>query len=103
MAARNVIKTIESASPLFGKLKAGDALISINGNPIKDVLDYKFFGYDRKLKLEVLTAEGKTKTIRLRKPEGMDLGLDLRLTSWMLPAPAPTAVCSASLTRTLPV
>ncbi len=85
MAARNVIKTIEAGSPIFGKVKAGDSLVSINGNPIKDVLDYKFYGYDRKLKLEVLTAEGKTKTLRVKKPEGMDLGLEFE--TYLMDAP----------------
>ena len=85
MAARNVIKTIENASPLFGKLHAGDVLVSINGNPIKDVLDYKYYGYDSKLKLEVLTAGGKTKTVRVKKPEGMDLGLEFE--TYLMDAP----------------
>jgi len=85
MSSRNIIKTIEKVSPLYGKLHAGDQLISINGNSIKDVLDYKYYGYDRKLKLEVLTAAGKTRTIRVRKPEGMDLGLEFE--TYLMDAP----------------
>ncbi|MBR5490518.1 MAG: DUF512 domain-containing protein [Oscillospiraceae bacterium] len=85
MAAKNVIKTIEKVSPLYGKVKAGDQLISINGNIVKDVLDYKFYGYDRKLKIEILTAEGKSKTIRVRKIEGMDLGLEFE--TYLMDAP----------------
>ena len=37
----NKIKKIDDASPLQGKVSAGDCLVSINGNRILDVLDYK--------------------------------------------------------------
>ena len=43
----NKIKKIDDASPLQGKVSAGDCLVSINGNRILDVLDYKFYAYDR--------------------------------------------------------
>ena len=85
MAGRNVIKTIEAGSPLYGKLKSGDALISINGNPIRDVLDYKYYGYDAKLRLQIETAGGKTKILRVKKPEGLDLGLEFE--SFLMDAP----------------
>ena len=42
----NIIKSIDSDSPLRGKANVGDALLEINGNKIADVLDYKFFAYD---------------------------------------------------------
>ena len=45
----NKIKKIDDASPLQGKVSAGDCLVSINGNRILDVLDYKFYAYDRHL------------------------------------------------------
>ena len=51
-------------------------LLSINGNPIHDVLDYKYYAYDTRLTVELRGAEGETKTIRIRKPEGGELGLD---------------------------
>ena len=49
---------------------AGDELVSINGKPIRDVLDYKFYSYDKHLKVEL-----RRKTVRIRKEEGEDLGL----------------------------
>ena len=45
----NLISSIDGDSPLRGRVQLGDALVSINGNRILDVLDYKFFAYDRKL------------------------------------------------------
>ncbi len=48
----------------------GDELVSINGKPIRDVLDYKFYSYDKRLKIEL-----KRKTVKIKKEEGEDLGL----------------------------
>ena len=39
----NVIKSIDENSPLRGKVQPGDCVVSINGNRIIDVLDYKFY------------------------------------------------------------
>ncbi len=49
---------------------SGDELVSINGKPIRDVLDYKFYSYDKRLKVEL-----RRKTVRIKKEEGEDLGL----------------------------
>ena len=74
--ARNIIKQVDAGSPLAGRVRPGDALLSINGKLIRDVLDYKFHSYDRDLLLELKTPEGKLRLVRVRKPEGRDLGLD---------------------------
>ena len=34
---------VENDSPFFGKVIPGDALISVNGHEISDVLDYRFY------------------------------------------------------------
>ena len=47
----NIIKSIDRGSPLHRKAHVGDAVIAINGNKIIDVLDYKFFAYDSRLKV----------------------------------------------------
>ena len=85
MAERNVISKVEYTSPLYGKVKVGDVLLSINDHPIKDVLDYKYYGYDHRLSLQILTAEGKTKKLRVRKAEGEDLGLEFA--TYLMDAP----------------
>ncbi len=53
-------------------LKPGDRLKSINGHPVRDVLDYKFYAYDRDPVFEL--EDGRR--IRLKKKEGMEPGLD---------------------------
>ena len=58
------------------KLQAGDTLLRINGHDIEDVLDYRFFLPDTKLKLEVQTAGGGKRTVRIRKAEYEEIGLE---------------------------
>jgi len=72
----NIIKSIDRDSPLRRKAEVGDALLSINSNRIIDVLDYKFFAYDRNLEVLLRKPDGREYTVRVRKPEGGDLGLD---------------------------
>ncbi len=72
----NRIKSIDLTSPLRGKAAVGESLISINGNRIVDVLDYKFFAYDRALTVVLRRGDGTEHTVHVRKPEGGDLGLE---------------------------
>ena len=81
----NAIRSIDSTSPLHGKVQAGDVIVSINDNEILDVLDYKFFAYDRKLRVRLRRPDGTEYSIRVRKPEGGDLGLDFD--SYLMDAP----------------
>lgn len=72
---KNVIKQIDARSPLRRKVKPGWELLSVNGRPILDVLDYKYYSYESRLALEFLTPEGKRKIVRVKKAEGEDPGL----------------------------
>ena len=57
-------------------VRPGEKLISIGGHEIVDVLDYRFFGYDANPELVLENPEGGRRTLRVRKPEGEDLGLN---------------------------
>ena len=59
-------------------LRVGETLTHINGHQIVDVLDYKFFSYDTRLELVLREEDGSTRTVRLRKREGEDLGLEFQ-------------------------
>ncbi len=72
----NYIKSVDPTSPLHGRVKPGDTIVSINGNQILDVLDYKFFAYDRNPDVRLKRPDGSEYTLHVRKPEGGDLGLD---------------------------
>lgn len=56
-------------------VRAGDVLVSIGGNPIGDVLDYRFYMTERSLSLEFLRGRERY-TAEIRKREYDDLGLE---------------------------
>lgn len=70
------IKSIADGSPAQ---KAGilplDILLKISGHEIADVLDYRFFQFEQKLKIEVLR-DGKKQIFKIRKEEFEELGLE---------------------------
>lgn len=53
-------------------ITSGYELVSVNGNPINDVLDYRFYCDDKKLKFEFLSPDGKKKKVVLRNVEDCD-------------------------------
>lgn len=58
------------------RISAGDKLLSINGNAVNDVLDYRFYINDTKLQLSLETAQGKSKLVLIKKDEFEDIGLE---------------------------
>ncbi|MER3494431.1 MAG: TIGR03279 family radical SAM protein [Mastigocladus sp. ERB_26_2] len=56
--------------------EVGDAIVSINGTPPRDLIDYRFLCADEILELEVLDATGKTHHIEIEKDYDEDLGLE---------------------------
>ncbi len=54
---------------------AGDILVSINGNPITDVLDYRFYITEKKLDI-TLDRRGETVSVTIKKPQYDDIGLE---------------------------
>ena len=75
-----VIKSVDPRSPARrAGVRAGETLTHINGHQIVDVLDYKFYSYDPKLELTLNGADGSTRTLRVRKMEGEDLGLEFEM------------------------
>ncbi len=81
----NYIKSFDPTSPLRGRAELGDTVVSINGNAILDVLDYKFFAYDRELDVVLRRPDGSEYGVKVRKGEGGDLGLDFG--SYLMDAP----------------
>lgn len=47
--------------------EAGDRLVSVNGQPLRDLIDYRFLCADEFLDLEVLDAKGKNTKLKLKK------------------------------------
>jgi len=56
--------------------EAGDALVAINGDRPRDLIDYRFLCADEVLTLEVLGKDGQTYTLEIEKEVDDDLGLE---------------------------
>ena len=68
--------TPESPSALAG-ITRGDALLSINGHRVSDVIDYMFYKNEATLNM-ALSRRGKGFSVRLSMEEAEDPGLELR-------------------------
>lgn len=71
------IDGVAAGSPADKKgIKSGDKILAVNGNEIIDVLDYRFYQDEKRLKLEIETNDGRVKRIRINKGEYEELGLE---------------------------
>jgi putative radical SAM enzyme (TIGR03279 family) len=68
------IEGVDETSPLYGKVAAGDLLLSINGERPRDFIDYLYLAGEEELRLRVISGEGE-KNIRLSGLAGESLGL----------------------------
>ena len=71
------IASVDPHSPAHrAGVRPGETLEQVNGHTIVDVLDYKFYTYDPRLELTLRQEDGRSRTLRVRKDEGEDLGLN---------------------------
>lgn len=74
MAVR--ISGVEPGSPAsYIRVHPGDQLLTINGQEIEDVLDYRFYMLEPKLRLTIQDEDGKIRTALIRKDEYEEPGL----------------------------
>lgn len=71
-----IIKSVAENSPAYKAGIRGGSLISINGNEIMDVLDYRFYQSAQALELKYIDAGGDVKTVTVEKDEYEELGLE---------------------------
>lgn len=70
------IKSVVKKSPAYkAGIKDGDLLLKVNSHEINDFLDYQFYVEDSDLTIEY-EHKGKVKTVRIKKGEYDDLGLE---------------------------
>lgn len=70
-----IIRTVEAGSPCdLAGVQPGGGLVSINSHEILDVLDYRFYQNEKRLRLKI-EYDGKVKTYRVKKQEYEELGL----------------------------
>lgn len=83
-----VITSIDPRSPAErAGVRTGEKLLSISGHDIADVLDYRFFGYDPDPILALESPDGLRRTLKIKKPEGEDLGLNFD--TYLMDTPRP--------------
>lgn len=71
-----IIKNVEKKSPAAkAGIKQGDTLVSLNGNFIMDVLDYRFYQNNEKIIAEVINSKGNIKKHKIKKDEFQELGM----------------------------
>ena len=71
-----IIESVVNGSPAYkSRIKAGDTLVSIDGNEIMDVLDYRFYQNNSRLTLKYINSKGKIKKAKIKKSEYEELGL----------------------------
>ena len=71
------IRFVDVRSPAHrAGVRVGETLVKINGHPVVDVLDYKFYSYDPRLELVLRQPDGSERMVRIHKMEGEDLGLE---------------------------
>ncbi|MBQ8648959.1 MAG: DUF512 domain-containing protein [Clostridia bacterium] len=71
-----VIKSVEKGSPAQKSgIKQGDIILSIDENEIMDVLDYRFYQNNSRLKIKIIGENGKERVVKVKKKEYEELGL----------------------------
>lgn len=60
------------------ELEVGDVLLSINGNEVKDILDYKFLIADEYVEVDIEKPDGEVWTYEIEKEYDEDLGVDFQ-------------------------
>ena len=71
------IDCIKENSPAHkAGIVAGEQLISINGNEILDVLDYRFYQINNSLTLEILSNDNQKRTVNIKKSEYEEIGFE---------------------------
>ena len=71
------IASVDDHSPAKrANVQPGDLLVSINGHPVEDVLDYQYYGHEPGCVLQT-RRNGKIHLVRLKNRDGGDPGINL--------------------------
>lgn len=74
---KNVIEKVNTGSIAEEVgIDAGDILVSINGNKVKDIIDYKYLISDEYIEVEVEKPNGELWSIEIEKEYDEDLGIE---------------------------
>ncbi|PWB68647.1 hypothetical protein C3F09_11275 [candidate division GN15 bacterium] len=71
------ILEVEPSSPLFGTIRPGYSVLSVNGKPVLDAIDFRFRTSDEYVKIVFADAEGREIDYQFHDLAAGDLGLTL--------------------------
>ena len=77
MHARTISHIHEGTIADEAGLKKGDILLSINGNPLRDIIDYMYYSRDDIIDLKIQRGR-KTHTFKLKQEERTSPGIELK-------------------------
>ncbi len=69
------ISAVDPASPLFGKVRPGYSLIHVNGESVRDIIDFHYRISDDHVRLEFEDTQGERLNFHFRNHDASDLGL----------------------------
>lgn len=70
------VSSVEKGSPADrAGISDGDILVSLNGNSIMDVLDYRFYQNNERIVAEIIKKDGKVHKCKIKKREYDELGM----------------------------
>ncbi|MCB2288214.1 DUF512 domain-containing protein [Clostridium sp. CS001] len=71
-----IAKILPGSIAKENELEVGDRLISINGNAVVDIIDYKFLITDELIQIKIEKADGRIRDIQIEKDYDEDLGIE---------------------------
>lgn len=76
---KNLITAVRSKSIAEEmEIEAGDILLSINGKPVSDIIDYKYLISDEYIELEIKKRDGQVWDLDIEKEYDEDLGISFQ-------------------------
>ncbi len=84
-----VVSAVRARTPAAaGGLAVGDRILAINGRPLRDAIDFQFYGAEDRLALSV-ERDGARRALSLTRRPGIELGVELEA-----PRPGDIATCA---------
>ena len=84
-----MVSAVRARTPAAaGGLAVGDRILAINGRPLRDAIDFQFYGAEDRLALSV-ERDGARRALSLTRRPGIELGVELEA-----PRPGDIATCA---------
>lgn len=75
-AINRIIKVLPNSIGAEMDIEVGDILLNINGQPISDIIEYRYYLSDEYLEMDIQKSNGEIWTLEIEKDYDEDLGLE---------------------------